>query len=260
MREGIKIGEIKEAIDHNNETTGSDFFKGVEGAWLTYDAPISGVSEKFDTSFGSTFFVCLPKEYKKYTKENEEDDKKFKEYIEKTLLKGGTAVEFGGPGSKLFRGFSDNFFRKTVGVCLNDIRDTDTEKKDKINNHSVLTGNILDVQNNKLLEKVTKTLDTNKVDLIISRMMGPLDFINKNLAILDRIIRNWYNLLNVNGLMFIQFNLHQDLRIQDLIEKWSTAIKAKFPEIDIQVGNNVLRLHKKKDSPGELPPATQLFK
>ncbi len=57
--------------------------------------------------------------------ETSEDDplKRFREYIEKTIASENndgnfTAIEFGGEGSRLFRGFSAGFFKKTVGVCL----------------------------------------------------------------------------------------------------------------------------------------------
>lgn len=258
MRERIKIGEIRKAVTRNKEIAGEDFFAGQEKKWLTHDAPISGISEKFDTSFGETFLASLPKEYFK----DGRDDKMFKKYIESTLQKGGTAVEFGGPGSNLFSGFTDNFFKKTVGVCLDDIRSEDQKRLDAQSNHSVIVGDILDPMNDEILHEVIKKLGKSKTDLIISRMMGPLDHMNKNGAILDRIMRNWYSMLKENGLMFIQFNFSRDFFDQDaenLVEKWATVVREKFPEIDIQLGKGIFRLHKKIGAPEKLPPATQLF-
>jgi len=67
--------------------------------------------------------------------------------------------------------------------------------------------------------------------------------------------------------MFVQFEyergdhlpLGQEGTVGSLIEKWSIEIKRRFPEIDIQVEEGVMRLHKRTGSPENLPPATQLF-
>src|SRR3989339_432886 len=152
-------------------------------------------------------------------------------------------------------------FEITLGACLPDIRNQRKQKEDKRNNHSVIVGDITEITKDKTLTKVTQTLGTNKTDLIISRMEGPIILIDKNPAILDRIIRNWYDLLNKNGLMFIQFELpkYQPRYTEPLIKKWANAIKEKFPEVDIQVNKGVLRLHKRVGAPEKLPPATQLF-
>ena len=144
---------------------------------------------------------------------------------------------------------------KTFNYIPKDIKFNDAR-----NNHSVITGNILDLQSDQLFNKITQTLGIEKVDLIISRMDGPLSFFDKNGAILDRIIRNWYNFLNKNGLMFIQFERTLESDTRFLVEKWSGVIKKRFPKVDIQTGNYVLRLHKGTDAPEELPPATQLFR
>jgi len=274
MREGIKIREIKNALRLNKmlaeagmKTTGPtpSYIVG-EGDWGTYDSALK--------DFGVVFYRVLPKDFvnplKKKKLETEydtpDDPEIFEEYIEQTLSKEKkqdlTAVEFGGPGSNLFSGFRKNFFKKTAGVCLKDIRPEDQKETDKKNKHSVIVGDIMDPINKETLTKVTQTLGAKKIDLIISKMEGPLDYIYKNPAILDRIIRNWYNMLNENGLMFIQFqtllkNLPDD---KPLVEKWAKAIKDRFPEVDIQVSKEAIRLHKKAGAPESLRPATQLFR
>ena len=258
MREG-KFGEIKRALRKNESAIlrHSDY----EGDWFIYDSSLE--------NFTRDFRYVLPEDfYKKLLQENEEIRIReiFRRYIEETLSKSGEqqsdlfAVEFGGPGSEFFQGFSKNFFKKTAGVCLKDIRSKDIKFNDARNNHSVITGNILDLQSDQLFNKITQTLGIEKVDLIISRMDGPLSFFDKNGAILDRIIRNWYNFLNKNGLMFIQFERTLESDTRFLVEKWSGVIKKRFPKVDIQTGNYVLRLHKGTDAPEELPPATQLFR
>lgn len=257
MKEGMRVKERGKAILQaikKNRTLALDPNRGYgkeESDWFLYDCPLQ--------EFGETFFSCLPNN-------GEYSSRALKEYIEKTLslrkTDDLTAVEFGGPGSKLFSGFTIDFFKKTLGVCLEDIRNTETRKTDRLENHSVVVGDILDVLDDKVFKNITATLGTNKTDLIISRMMGPLTFISKDPAILDRIIRKWYEMLSENGLMFIQFDfIHYDFKpIEKMVKTWANLVKEKFPEIDIQIGNGVMRLNKKTGAPESLPPATQLFK
>ena len=99
-------------------------------------------------------------------------------------------------------------------------------------------------------------------------MCGPLHDINKDVSILEKIFRNWYEMLNANGLIFIQFNYvnidsntdNYDLEVQKNIKLWVEKIKEMYPDIDIQLGNGVLRIHKKPGSPDKLPKAIDLFK
>jgi hypothetical protein len=253
MREdqpGVKVGKIKKALTHNKEILKDSH----ENNYSIYDSHLD--------SFTKDFFNTLPESKKSVNKNHEII---FGNYIENTLQKKGdlTAIEFGGPGTNLFWDLVP-IFKRTISVCLNDIRPEKEKKIDNAINHSVIEGDIMDVRSGKLLNNIKEKLGTNKTDLIISRMAGPLNYINKNGAILDRLIRNWYNLLNENGLMFIQFNFKENLHIpntdlQILIEKWAIAIKKLFPEIDIQVEKNALRLHKRKGAPEDLPNTYQLF-
>lgn len=261
MGEKIQIGKIRQALAYNKKLTRKN--ERSESDWGIYDSPLE--------DFRKTFGISLPENYEENLKEG-----RLKKYIEETLLSEKrekpnlTAVEFGGPGSKLFSGFTPNFFRQTVGVCLKDIRNENQKKDDEKNNHSVIVGDILDIsdtQNNKVLNEVKEKLGVKRTDLIICRMSGPIHTINRNSAIMDRIIRNWYSLLNENGLMFIQFGwklqglINPTVKtIEILIIKWVTIIKEKFPEIDIQIEDSgVLRLHKKVGAPEELPRAKELF-
>ena len=262
-----EIGKAtKQAIEKNKylakKSPGGAGYATPEESWQTYDSSL--------WNFGKTFNIVLPVEYSVSTEKY-----KLKDYIEEKLLKEKwgnlTAVEFGGPGSALFRDFSRYFFRKTVGVCLKDIRNDLQKETDEEYEHSVIEGDILDttkVEKNKVLSEVTKKLGTNKIDLIICRMRGPLYYIDKDPAILDRIVRNWYSLLNKNGLMFIQFDIISSGSYRstaNMAKEWSVVINEKFPQIDIQFAmgdeniGNVIRLHKGVGSPEKLPPATQLF-
>ena len=212
--------------------------------------------------FGAYFVECLPEEYK--LKGGTDG---FKSYIENTLSQGKianeeknklTAVEFGGPGSKFFRGFSNDFFKKTVGGCLADIRGTKIE--DSRLNHYVVAGDVLGAESNKTLNEVKVTLETNKVDLIISRMQGALNKMNI-IFLLDNAVKEWYNLLNENGIMFIQYcYAHSvDKREDNVTRKCIEFIKEKYPELDIQQGPGVMRLHKNLNAPEQLPKDTRFF-
>jgi hypothetical protein len=260
MEEKIKVGKIKNALKENEELTKSETeysYYDREKSWAVYDSS--------PESFGKSFLATLPKDYLP-NETRLHPNNYFTDYIKDTLsLKNDhdlNAVEFGGPGSRLFLGFSSGFFKQTVGICLQDVRNEYQQAKDNLRHHSIIEGNILDVQDDKLLDNIKQKLGVEKIDLIISRMAGPLLEINKNGAIMDRIIRNWYEILNENGLMFVQFDYSENdiFIISPFIEKWVEAIKNKFPEIDIQTGDGSLRLYKRAGSPEELPSVPQLFK
>ena len=259
MREeqpGVKVVEIKKALAHNRKLTenkGQGYTKK-EYEWNVYDSSLS--------DFVGTFRDVLPKDYKPQRGTICDN---FKDYLEASLANEKetnlTAVEFGGPGSNLFFDLK-SIFQKTVGVCLEDIRDESKQEQDLKINHSIIEGDIMDVLDDNVLSKIKEKLGTNKTNLIISRMCGPLKFIDKNGAILDRLISNWYGLLSDNGMIFIQFRQFASSSndsIKTLVEKWAAAILAKFPEINIQVSESAMRLQKREGSPEKLPAAYQLF-
>ena len=254
---GVKVGEIKKALKNNermSKTTRSNDELGLkEDTWDIYDSTLE--------NFLLTFKNVLPEEYKSKKIISEKD---FEGYLKKTLRETMehdlTAIEFGGPGSNLFSGFSPRFFRQTIGICLKDIRNENMKEEDKNINHSIIEGDIINAQSRKLLiDEIKHKFGAQKTDLIISRMAGALDSLDKNGAILDRLIRDWYDLLNENGLMLIQIKYFYEQNIFVLVKKWAEAIINKFPEIDISVSDYAIRLHKRKGSPDELPNAYQLF-
>lgn len=266
------FGKIKADIKDNVKQT-EYYARMSEPLWRQYDSSI--------TEFGGSFFKSLPKEYteimdKKLYVSVEEIGMPFKEYIEKTLSQSKNkelfAIEFGGPGSSLFQGFKEGLFNKTIGVCLKDIRHSNSKYEDNQNSHFLVKGDILQPEDKKLVSEIKHLLGTNKVDLIVSRMMGPLKELNRNPAILNNLVKNWYKMLNENGLLFAQFeyfgehnpNMEQKygsmLRPEDIRESelyaqyWVEEIKKKYPDlIDVQLGRGVLRLHKKEGAPEELP-------
>ncbi len=272
--ESKEIGKIRKAIKDSRGTTAESIRRGGERNWDIYDSPFE--------DFADEFFNCLPGNEEKWRGSSKEEKEKsatqFRSYIEETLSNGHEeiedkkpveeffAVEFGGPGSALFKGFTKNFFRRTAGICLKDIRDMSQQTQDKINNHSVIEENMLPVNNahdKQFLLKVLNELGAKKVNLIVSSVKGAAQLINKHPAILDRLIRNWYEILSENGLIFLNFGptAANDLVTQKAVEQWVTAVVSKYPLIDIQLKlkHERLRLHKRKGAPEKLPPARQLF-
>ena len=282
MGEKFNFGDIRNDIFKNKKIANE--FKDDEESWSQYDSSLS--------AFGSSFNKTLPEEYitplnKKIFTNIDEYGEVFKNYVEDTLSKNKnhyrTAIEFGGPGSNLFSGFSPNFFSKTIGLCLDDVRGRSQKEYDHKKGHSIITGDIMKPNNNEMYLKIEDELGTNKVDLIISRMMGPLRSTNdtslkKNPLILDRIIRKWYNLLNENSLLFAQFEYFSEHNpdpkqiydaesfppsikpLEEKVSKWAEIINKKFKnKIEIQLGRGVMRLYKKSGAPEELPKINELF-
>lgn len=271
---------IKTSVEINKVLT--DGYSHSEEIWPYYD---TGLNE-----FGSSFAKTLPNKYvdsidKNYEAKISDYGEAFTQYIVDTLSKSKNkelyAIEFGGSGSKLFGDLNKkHLFHRSAGVCLQDIHNLPTDRMyNDYNNHSVIEGDILDLNEKPLKEKIENTLGVKKVDLIMSRLMGPLLEFEKNPAILNRIINNWYKMLNENGLIFAQFDYfaehHPDMNQKRMekfvpskerdsevaVKEWVDLIQKKFPnEIEIQLGRGVLRLHKKEGAPEELPKANELFK
>ena len=128
----------------------------IQSYWgMTNSSLLEGFS-----SFQNTFENILP-----------EGEGNIKEYIETTLAdKKGVAIgiEFGGPGSLVFRAFSDGFFAKTAGVNLHD--DRIDLYSDEERNHTVIVGDMLA---NSTQAEVRKWLgEGNKFDLVFERLLG----------------------------------------------------------------------------------------
>ena len=211
-----------------------------------------------DYSFEGTFLDVLP-----------EGQTNLKEYIETTLTgKKGEAigVEFGGLGSELFAGFSPGFFKKTAGITLADNRENlgkvDPSHKpvsiaeDDVRHHSVIEGNILD---DHLYTDLNKWLEGKKVDLILERMIAGMDHIPADPYTISKIMSRWYELLDENGILFVQVPpvLH------DQLPAWVEMIQEKYGDVlEVQIKNgheqfelafDLLRIHKLPGAPEKLP-------
>lgn len=254
-------------------------FEKKDNQWAQYDSSVY--------QFGATFYDVLPANYLKIKLDPsgnthfatiESLGLNFKEYIEDTLSECKEplyAIEFGGPGSRLFKGFRKDLFNKTVGVCLGDERDSEQKKEDQKNGHEVIVADILQglsEKSNLLDQKLENELGVKKVDLIISRMMGPLDYIETTPAMLGLLLQKWYRMLNHNGLIFAQFEYFNEhdpeiykkyvalfepeftRNTERYVGYWVTQMNNNYSEyIDISLGRGIIRLHKKIGAPDKLP-------
>jgi len=178
----------------------------------------------------------------------------FRKYIEETLRQGDTknlaAIEFGGPGYRLFDGFTPNFFKQTLGVCLKYDQKNEPLNLTEEERHRVLIGNIFD---ESMYSDVRKLIKGKEVGLIISRMAGPLHDMTRNPRLLSVVMKAWYRLLTHSpSLMFVQFPQSEFLYVR--IKKWQEYIQEEFGEtMELQVGGDAFRLLKKEGAPIELP-------
>lgn len=278
MKEKFSFNKVKKNIERDKLATSWSVPK--EKSWDYKDSPMYHI--------GYTFAEVLPRKYTDRLRKDpdvtfEDYEEPFKNYIENTLRKNKeprTAIEFGGQGSTLFSGFSKEFFNRTLGVCLKDIRRPEVKEFDKNAGHSVLEGDVFDLKNKEFDNKIQEALGTNNVDLIISRMAGPLSSFSRDPLILDRLIRKWYKMLKKNGLIFAQFELFykhmpddvsrsiSEGRSEDFtkteanVKDWVIALEEKFEDnqIEIEVDRGVIRIHKKDKAPDELPKLKELFK
>jgi hypothetical protein len=271
------FGKIKQSVKTNDMFV-EKYKQKADNVWNQYDSSIH--------EFGGTFYKTIPDQY---TKEAElknsnitEFGEPFKKYIEDTLSQSNNkqlyGIEFGGPGSELFRGFKEGLFAKTAGVCLGDERNEIDFDNDEERNHFVFEGDILKPNDKELFGGIKEKLGTKKFDCIISRLMGPVDKIAKNPAVLKSVIDNWYEMLNNNGLLFAQFEYFKEhnptmfqkieheknppeLRDTEIhVTYWADQIREKSNNtIDIQIGRGVLRLHKKEGAPEKLPNIENMF-
>lgn len=213
--------------------------------------------ENEDASFSYFFRNVLP-----------EGQKNMKSYIESVFQeKRGNiiGVEFGGIGSNLFRGFSKGFFKETFGITLADHRRKWQTKIDEYKNlghklnHNVVEGDIL---SGSLYDNLEEKLNGRKADLIIERMFLGLEFMPAEPYKLSSILEKWYEMLNEDGIMFVQ----PPVIFNNLLDKWAEMLHDKYLDsIEFQYekgvhdasvedeGYSAFRLRKLKGSPNKLP-------
>ena len=158
------------------------------------------------------------------------------------------ATEFGGPASNLFASFSKDFFETTFGICLNDERDSYQKRIDAKAHHQVLSG---DIWNTATYQKLRNELGGRKIDLIFSRMVGPLNNITRNPHLWAWIGKRWYELLNTNGLLFVQYAYTSEA--EAFMLRWIAFLQKEHPELEVTKNKTAFKLHKTSTAPEELP-------
>lgn len=258
-------GDLRAAAGYvrrmRNEEEVSKKHKSLYEQWSVYDSDLP--------SFARTFQYVLPKQYW----ERRQVGDAFVEYVQSVLEPGSNttlrAVEFGGPGRTLFGQFPPDFFAHTIGVSLPDTQTEKSLRKDKRyvpgkENHQIIRGNIFD---RSIYQQVSDALDQHQADLIISRMEGGLKFLYPwNPIAWGQLAQRWYQLLNENGLMFIQWRMEpqgererMDIMgepdpVGDLFDQWGASIKSAYPNsLELQQSYGTFRLHKMPGAPVELP-------
>lgn len=184
-----------------------------------------------------------------------------KDYIETTLRKRkckAIGIEFGGIGLDFFSGFTDGFFKRTIGVTLMDHRAKDIQSlgRRRLPTHRVLEGDIFSADTYLSLD--TK-LGGKKVDLIVERMARGLELVPVEPYTVSKILQIWYSLLREGGVMFVQ----TPVAFNNLLEVWATKIHEGFKDVlEIQHKNgknddsifcSSFRLNKLPGAPDELP-------
>ncbi len=91
----------------------------------------------------------------------------FKEHLQYAMPSGSIGVEIGGPGRNLFRGFDPDVFSRTYGMTLVEPRSDEEKAADAEIGHTIIDGDF-----RKTWETLEKDLDGEKVNLVISRLVG----------------------------------------------------------------------------------------
>jgi hypothetical protein len=215
-------------------------FKG-RYLWPMYDSPL--LSERDSSSFDSEFNMFAP------------EGQNLRDYIEEVLRprKGqAVAIEFGGPGSNLFAGFSEGFFRRSLGVTLKDKRAAVKRSRDKVMNHSVIEGDLRDPFTKS---KVNNWLGEDQVDLVFERLGGAGSKIPQDPYDIAQHASEWYKMVAEGGLMFLQV----PTVVTPLIVPWLEKIDALYPGL-ARGGRSLIwldiQLHKIPGAPDELPLLT----
>jgi|GEM_PF-3028228 len=222
----------------------------MEPNWGCGNSPLQSSPEgPPHVSFEGTFRNILP-----------DEEKDLKRFIEATLRnKAGKAVgiEFGGPGSELFAGFSEGFFKKTFGIALNDARDLmrpDPRPRDAERKHTVIEGNMFSPE---VYVELTKKLSGDGVDVILERMFGGLETVPREPLIIAETLQRWYGLLNEGGMLFVQV----PREFARFARAWDKEVLSKVPTIQIKRSEQIDRaslafpiyLRKLRNAPTVLP-------
>lgn len=252
---GRRIDRLNEHTRSQKTTarkTADERFVAPDKSWGVYDCLLDE-STPCKPSFAASFLPVLPSEYR-------ESERPMADYIETyfqnrkengdTLL----ALEIGGPGSALFTGVKEGFFAKTAGITLVDGRDPDERiAENEQLNHTVLEGNF---RTPRVKEKVDAWREERKVDFIIERMCDGLKLLPRDPFYLAEEFSYWYELLNEEGVMFIQL----PMIVEPLLADWEQRVLEETDgTIEMAMSNEgygewwAMRLNKHAGAPEKLP-------
>lgn len=181
----------REAIEHQRESLfeqqlklewRSIIFEGAAPpAWLIYDEPLTGTRDSFESDFSTV----LP------------TNTSMRDYIEQHFQgqKGLIGIELGGPGIRLFQGFSEDFFGKSAGITLKD------PEKDTPYNHTVIDENL---ESSRLPQIIDTWQEGRQIHVLVERMGSGLECLSQDPYKLFSIFSSWYERIAEGGLMFVQ--------------------------------------------------------
>jgi hypothetical protein len=257
MNEGKPFfGEIRQSLEaHKEEIIKLKIHENTrieeQRTWPIYDAPLleEQRTDNMPISFENDFGQLIPERIGNLEHLN------LKQYIEKVLEnRRGKAlgIEFGGPGRRLFSGFTPGFFAKTAGVALNDMQKTKYLTQDKT--HQIIEGDFFTTGTRN---EVRQYFQGEKVDLIIERMAGGLNYLPKDPRLVFYQFAWWYNILREGGLMFVELPADAEyIWKQDgntVLKNWLEKLKEFEDQIEIQSGDLAIRLLKLPGAPEEMP-------
>jgi hypothetical protein len=242
-------GEKKEEVRSTIEGFG-------ETPWSIYDSCLLEESER-SVPYDKSFRCLIPHR-------EGEKNKNLKEYIEELLRqkrRRAIGIDFGGPGSRLFEGFSRGFFGRTLGVTLRDQREDERKIKDRRNIHTVIGGNMFE---RKTRRKVEKWLKGRKADVIFERMKGGLNYVAENdIRFLREVLKAAYAILAEEGVMFLEYRwVSGDPWNWKILQAWSSRVNDEYRgSLEIMWGSSetVFMLRKFKGAPEKLP-GIELFR
>lgn len=233
--EAIQLAEVLHAQEKDSE-------------WIYYDSPLYATQipdwDPFEhrDDFSTFFSPLVPG-----------NNPSLKAHIESYLaVKKGKAVglELGGPGSRLFAGFTPGFFKNTLGVTLEDRRSDFAKKQDRRRNHDLLEADILDPTT---LTKINMRLRGDRPDLIIERLHGPINILSTNPFFLAQKLNEYYAFLKPNGLMVLQ----TPRMPQALMRRWALFVAQTDRSIFVSYRDasysDMIQVTKGQHAPDKLP-------
>ena len=161
-------------------------------------------------------------------------------------------------GINLFKGFSDGFFKQTIGVSLSDYRTESGQLKEgsaeKIypdgRQHNIIIGNLFD---REVYQKINEIIDGKKVDFIIERMIAGLGNVPKNFLTTVTILQKWYSMLSEGGMLLVEL---PGFAIS-VVEEWVKVLQSEKYERALYVSFDkfarALRIQKLEKAPAKLP-------